>query len=270
MCCRILLKLRFPQLCQQCSDLKGCRIYVCVRETVRFYPLSAVQVRMNARYSACHSFCIYWSAVSLREQREDVLIPASAYGGVGQKKSKNENAFSQTDLSICHLEAWMTFWMTKAKTKGMWRGANILSRQMGALHQATGAGGTTVMCRMMTDGGWGWWEPCPVWSASFLSSPLSSSVPHPFLPQHPLSPPTTPSSSLPSFELHQLSIFLSPVFFSDHQDADLQGSAKIWPATTTSSTRQPSEEFGFKAFLSPAFIVALTKCEWVWVGWWNH
>lgn len=42
--------------------------------------------------------------------------------------------------------------------------------------------------------------------------------------------------------------------FSDHQDAGLKGSSvKHQPATTTSCTRQPSEEFGFKALLSPAF-----------------
>lgn len=59
--------------------------------------------------------------------------------------------------------------------------------------------------------------------------------------------------------------------FSDHQDAGLKGSSvKHWPATTTSCIRQPSEEFGFKALLSSAFGVAVTSCECVWSGWWNH
>lgn len=148
--------------------------------------------------------------MSLGQQIEDMLIRVPACEGVGQKKSENENGFSQTDLSISHLKAWVSFWMTKAKTKGM-GGANILSCQMGAFHQATGAGGTTVTCRMMTDRGWRWWEPFPVWRAFFLSSPLSSSVPHPLLLQHPFGPPTT--TSLPSCDLHQLSIFLFPVIF---------------------------------------------------------
>lgn len=57
--------------------------------------------------------------MSLGQQIEDMLIPVPACEGVGQKKSENENGFSQTDLSISHLKAWVSFWMTKAKTKGM-------------------------------------------------------------------------------------------------------------------------------------------------------
>lgn len=74
----------------------------------------------------------------------------------------------------------------KNKDKEGGRGAaNIVSCQTGALHQVTGAGGTTVTWRMTTDEGERWWEPCPVWRAFLLSCLLSSSVPHSIPPPPP-------------------------------------------------------------------------------------
>lgn len=210
MCCCLVLKLWFLQLCQQCSDRPGHKIYVCVceRQTDRFYPPGAAQVRMNEykRSSTLHWLICSGVRSDLgKENKEHMSVQVSACEGVGQKKSKNQNGFSHTDLSISHLKAWVSFWMEKAKTKGM-GGGNKLSCQVGALHQATGAGGTTVACRMMTVGAWRWWGPCPVWRAFFLSSLLSPSVPHPLC--HNIPSPRTTSS--PSCELHQISIFLSP------------------------------------------------------------
>lgn len=93
----------------------------------------------------------------------------------------------------------------KSKDKKGGRGAaNIVSCQTWALHQVTGAGGTTVTWRMMTDGGERWWEPCPVWRAFLLSSLLSSSVPHSIPP-----PSLSTARALPSC----ISVSLSPVIF---------------------------------------------------------
>lgn len=54
----------------------------------------------------------------------------------------------------------MLGWVLDDKSKdkkgggvGGWGAGNIASCQAGALNQATGAGGTTVTWRMMTDGG---------------------------------------------------------------------------------------------------------------------
>lgn len=153
---------------------------------------------------------------------------------------------------------WGFGWKKRRQKGGV---ANRLSCQTGALHQATGAGGTTETCRMMTDEGWRWWEPCPVWRAFVLSSPLSSSVPHslppntPLAQQQPLCLPVTCISTASFFFLCS---------FSDHQDAGLkESSVKHWPAMTTSC------QVSFKALLSPPFGVAITKCECVWSGWWN-
>lgn len=91
--------------------------------------------------------------------------------------------------------------------KGGRGAANIASCQTRALHQVTGAGGTTVTWRMMTDGGERWWEPCPVWRASLLSSLLSSSVPH----SPP--PPPTPAYQQQALCLPASAQRLSPVIF---------------------------------------------------------
>lgn len=224
--CCIVLKLWFPQLCQLCSDLKGRKICVRVLETDRFYPPCAAEGRMNARYSACRAFCIYWSslalaAMSLGQQREDMLIPAS--GGVGQKKSKNENDFSQTDLSIYHLEAWMTFWMTKAKTKGI-----------GGLIYYHVRWGLFIKPQVLVAQLWcaEWWlmeveddESHALYGvlSFYLPLCLHQSLTH--------SSPNTPSAHqqhqqplwLPVSCISSASFFLL-WFFSDHQDADLQGS----------------------------------------------
>lgn len=58
------------------------------------------------------------------------------------------------DSLISHLKGLGEFLDDKSKEKkGGRAGGNVVSCQTKALHQATGAGGTTMTWRMMTDGG---------------------------------------------------------------------------------------------------------------------
>lgn len=162
--------------------------------------LIAVQVRKKIRCSAYHALCLYWSALVLAvmllgQQIEDMLIWLSTCEG-SQKRSE------RLKMALHKRTYWFSIWRLceflddKSKDKkGGGGAANIESCQTRALHQVTGAGGTTVTWRMMTDGGERWWEPCPVWRASLLSSLLSSSVPHSTPPS---SPSLSTTSALPS------------------------------------------------------------------------
>lgn len=226
---------------------------------------------MNARSSAYRTFCIYWSAlalvvISLGQEREDVLIRVSAHEGVGQGKSKCSKWFFTNGFIGFPSEGLGEFLDDKSKDK----------RDGGRLIYYHVRLGLFIKPQMLVAQLWHaeWWldvendESHALYGGRSFFCPLSSSVPHPL-------PSNTPSAQQQPLCLPvsciRLASFLLLWFFSDHQDAGLKGSSvKNQPATTASCTRQPPEELGFKALLSPGFDAAVTKCECVWFGWWNY
>lgn len=168
---------------------------------------------MNARSSAYHTFCIYWSAlalvvISLGQEREDVLIRVSAHEGVGQGKSKCSKWFFTNGFIGFPSEGLGEFLDDKSKDK----------RDGGRLIYYHVRLGLFIKPQMLVAQLWHaeWWLDVEDDESHALYGGLSFFLPSVFISpsstplQHPLSPTTT---SLPSSELHQISIFPSPVIF---------------------------------------------------------
>lgn len=154
--------------------------------------------------------------------------------GAGRKRSE------RMKMAFLKWTYWFPIWMLgwvfgwqKQRQKGGRRGTNIVSCQTGALHQATGAGGTPVTWRMMTDGGGRW---C-MEGFLFIFTSVFISHPHPHHRQQ-----------------QQQALCLPACCISSASFSCDLGSSNVHRPTF--HAWQASEEFCTEALLSPPNILA--------------